>query len=159
MSEEVKSKPKHIVRKIILSVFGGIILLSIIGAMTNSPPTSKPVASETNSSPSTPTTTHAITPPATPQVLLDITGSGTKQTEKFTTSGDWKLTYTYDCSKTGTTGNFVVYTYNDDGSLSSADTPVNQLGTGSSDTESYYNAGTFYLSFISECNWHVVVKG
>ena len=98
--------------------------------------------------------------PRQPVVLLDLTGSGTKQTQKFTTSGDWTLTWSYDCSSAlGAQGNFIVMVYNADGSADYNDTTVNQLGTSGSDTEYYYDAGTHYLSINSECSWHVTAKG
>lgn len=98
------------------------------------------------------------TPPQ-PQTLLDISGQGNKQTQKFTTSGDWTLTYNYDCSQAGGTGNFMVDIYNDDGTPDTSDTSVNELGASGTDIEYYYDAGTFYLSINSECSWHVTVKG
>lgn len=94
-----------------------------------------------------------------PQTLLNLSGQGTKQTQKFTTSSDWTLTYSYDCSNFGTQGNFMVDIYNDDGSLDANDTSVNQLGMNGSDTEYYYDAGTYYLSVNSECSWRITVKG
>src|SRR5262245_40841169 len=64
--------------------------------------------------------TPAQSAPSVPEVLLDVPGSGTKQTQKFTTSGDRTLVWSYDCTGYyGGTGNFQVPVYNDDGSLDS----------------------------------------
>jgi surface rod structure-forming protein G len=90
--------------------------------------------------------------------LLDIRGSGIRQTQKFTASGDWTLTYTFDCSNFGMQGNFQVYIYNDDGSLSTDGGP-NDLATNGGTTDYYYDAGTHYLEINSECAWHVTVNG
>jgi hypothetical protein len=43
------------------------------------------------------------------RTLMDLDGSGTKTTEKFTTEGDWDLRYSYDCSRFGQVENFVVF--------------------------------------------------
>lgn len=106
----------------------------------------------TQNQPSSPT-------PPQPQTLLDISGQGTKQTQQFTTTVNWTLAYNYDCSSFGTQGNFQVVVYNSDGSMDTNDMLVNQLGMNGSDTEYYYDAGTFYLSVNSECSWHVIAKG
>lgn len=98
--------------------------------------------------------------PRVPAVVLDVSESGTKQTRKFATSGDWTLEWSYDCSADyGQKGNVEVVVYQDDGSLDMDDTLVNQLGVTGSDTQYYYDAGTHYLSINSECSWHVTAKG
>lgn len=98
--------------------------------------------------------------PRQPVVLLDLTGSGTKQTQKFTTASDWTLQWSYDCTAAlGAQGNFIVTVYNADGSADYGDTDVNQLGTSGSDIQYYYDSGTHYLSINSECSWRVTAKG
>lgn len=101
----------------------------------------------------------AAQPAAAPQVLLSIKGSGTKTTQSFTAAGAWDLSYTYDCSGFDDQGNFQVYVYNNDGSMSFENAPVNELGSGGSDVEHYHTGGTFYLEVNSECSWSVTVKG
>ncbi len=96
---------------------------------------------------------------AAPQTLLDVSGSGTKTTQSFTAAGDWTLGYSYNCSNFGDQGNFQVYVYNSDGSMSFDNAGVNELGKSGSDTEYYHKGGSYYLEMNSECNWHVVVKG
>ena len=97
--------------------------------------------------------------PTAPQTLLEISGSGSKTTESFTTAGAWNLTYSYDCSSFGDRGNFQVFIYNGDGSMSFSNSGVNQLGASGSDTDYYHTGGTFYLEVNSECSWHIQVKG
>jgi len=93
-----------------------------------------------------------------PKVLLDITGSGIKQTQSFTTKSSWTIDYTFDCSNFGSQGNFQIYLNNTDGSYNYGAGP-NDLAMSGGDTEYYYNdAGGHYLTINSECNWHVTVK-
>jgi len=108
-----------------------------------------------------PTSTSQVSPPqpTAPQVLLDIKGSGTKSTQKFTAGSDWDLNWSYDCSNFGYQGNFQVTVFNGDGTESFNNAPVNQLGKSGSDVEHYHAGGTYYLEVNSECNWHIQAKG
>jgi len=95
-----------------------------------------------------------------PQVLLDLSGKGTKTTQKFTAGGDWDLNWSYDCTANGGSGNFIVQIMNGDGSLSTDNQMVNQLGSKDSGVEHYHTGGTFYLQIQSEnCTWSVQAKG
>ena len=88
------------------------------------------------------------------QVLLNIKGNGTKTTQTFTAAGAWDLSYTYDCSNFGAQqGNFIVYVYNSDGSMSFSNSGVNELGKSGSDVNHYHTGGSFYLTINSECSW------
>lgn len=89
--------------------------------------------------------------------LLDTSGNGIQTTQKFTTTGDWTLNYTFDCSNFGFKGNFQVYVYDDSGSP--VDVAANDLGMSGGNTEYEHTAGTYYLEINSECSWHVTVKG
>jgi hypothetical protein len=92
-------------------------------------------------------------------VLLQLKGSGTKSTQTFTAPSNWTLDYTYDCSSFSSgRGNFQVYIFNVDGSMSPA-SGVNQLGSTGSDTEYYHQGGSLYLEVNSECSWTVTAKG
>jgi hypothetical protein len=111
----------------------------------------------------TPVTQHTPTPtpaptPAQPQTVLDISGSGSKSTQTFTVNSSWQMKWSYDCSSFGDQGNFQVYVYTSDGSLSFENAGVNQLGNGGSDTEYYHTGGSYYLEVNSECNWHLTVQ-
>jgi hypothetical protein len=128
---------------------GLIVLLVIIVAATSG-----------SKGPSTPATADkSPQAQAVAKVLLDLTGSGTKTTNKFRAAGDWDLSWSYDCSTFGQSRNFQVYVYNGDGSLSIDNSPVNQLGKSGADVEHYHHGGTFYLVVNSECSWHVTAKG
>lgn len=139
-------------------VLAVIVLFIIIGASGSSKPgTSIPAPAETGSTvANTATKTEA---PATMQTLLDITGSGSKSTAKFTAAGDWDLNWSYNCSNFGQQGNFIVSIYEGDGTMSFSNSGVNQLGKSGADVEHYHNAGTFYLTVNSECKWKIQVKG
>jgi hypothetical protein len=90
-------------------------------------------------------------PPAAPVVLLDLSGSGTKTTQKFTARGDWDLEWSYDCSSFGQAGNFQVFA---DGPGFLA--PVNQLDIRGTGVEHYHDGGEYYLTVNSVCNkWTV----
>lgn len=164
MSDSSKQQPEKTQQNKAAGIITFIIFIAIVGfgvhallhtkpAAFYEPPTPTP-ASDVSAAPST-----SSQPAAAPQTLLDISGQGTKQTQKFTTAGDWTLSYSYDCSKFGSEGNFQTFTYNDDGSMDSDDIGVNRLGTSGSDTMNYYDAGTHYLSINSECSWRVTVEG
>lgn len=157
-----KKQGNWFARHKVLTVIGAIVALIIIvstasGGSNNTPTASKPATTDSaSSSTSKPTSTA----PAAQQTLLDITGSGTKQTAQFTAAGNWDLNWTYDCSSfSGGSGNFITSVFNKDGSPSIDNSDVNQLGAKGADVQHYYKGGTFYLNINSECSWHVTVKG
>lgn len=120
--------------------------------------TSSPAAPDTASAPGTTAAAPATTAAPAPKVLLLVTGSGTKTTQKFTAAADWDLNWTYDCTRTeGGQGNFQVYIYSGGGSLS--DIAVNELGAKGSDVTHEHQGGTYYLEMNSECPWTVKVTG
>jgi len=99
----------------------------------------------------------APTKPAAPKTVLTAKGTGTKNTARFTTSGDWTIHWSYDCSKTfGSKGNFIVGVF--DGSEDSFQNGVNELGKKGADTSPVYDdPGQHYLSVTSECSWQLTV--
>jgi hypothetical protein len=108
--------------------------------------------------PSAPATAPAPTADApAAKVLLDIKGTGTKSTEKFsTTARDWDLRWSYDCTGIGMTSDFIVRVVGDDGTPTSMGT--SQLGGGGEDTDHFHQGGTFYLEVASGCRWHIVAS-
>jgi hypothetical protein len=100
----------------------------------------------------TPAVTSTAPPKTTAKpagtVLLNIKGSGTKTTQKFSAKEDWDLRWSFDCANFGTEGNFIV-----DPTGDGFVTPVNQLGKRGSGVEHYHSGGTYYLEVISECDW------
>ena len=143
-----------------------IVLFIIIGASGSSsskPSASVPAPAETGSTVAAPEQKTAAAAPApvptAPQTLLKLSGSGTKSTQKFTAGGDWDLNWSYDCSSFGYKGNFQVFVYNSDGSISFSNSGVNQLGMSDSGVEHYHSGGTFYLEVNSECSWKLDAQG
>jgi hypothetical protein len=145
----------------ILTVIVGLFILGLFGTAIGGSNKSTPATSDTTTVSAT--TVSATTQPTATQVamkeLLNLTGSGTKSTQKFSTSSDWDLNWTYDCSNFGQKGNFQVMIYNGDGSMSIENGAVNQLGSKDSGVEHYHKGGTYYLEVNSECSWTVQVKG
>ena len=145
----------------------GVVVVLFIGIGASSggskPSVSVPAPAETGSTVAAPqkTTASASAPAqvAAPQTLLKLSGSGTKSTQKFTAGGDWDLNWSYDCSSFGYKGNFQVFVYNGDGSMSFSNSGVNQLGMSDSGVEHYHNGGTFYLEVNSECSWKIDAEG
>ena len=78
-------------------------------------------------------------------------------TEKFAAQSDWDLRYSYDCGSFGQQGNFQVFIYDDNGSLSFANSGVNELSMRSSNVDHLHTGGTFYMEVNSECQWHIQV--
>jgi len=157
---EEKSKKKFY-KKWWFWVIVVIVFFIIIGSSGDSKPkTSIPAPAETgstvtdNQQASTETKTPAVT-----QTLLDISGSGSKSTAKFTAGGDWDLNWSYDCNNFGQDGNFIVSVYKGDGTMSFQNIGVNQLGKSDSGVEHYHNSGEYYLTVNSMCKWKIQVKG
>lgn len=114
----------------------------------------------------TATVTQSVTQPAAPTTaqtapnaaakVLDVAGSGIKNTKDFTVSSDeWTLAYAYDCTGFGGSGNFAVISQTPNGGF--GDVLVNELGAKGQSATVGHGSGTYYLSINSECNWHVVV--
>jgi len=134
------------------------IVIGISGG-SSTPAKSVPAPTESGSTVAAPAQPAQAQAPAAPQMLLSISGSGSKTTAKFTAASDWDLNWSYDCSKFGYQGNFQVFVYNGDGSMSFSNSGVNQLGKSGADVEHYHTGGTFYLEVNSECSWKIQVKG
>ena len=98
--------------------------------------------------------------PATPVTVLDKTGNGDTQTQEFTVSDEWSIQYSFDCATFGQAGNFVVDVQGTDGVSSLTNRGPNALATSGADTVFNHHGGTYYLSVLSECDWHLkVVSG
>src|SRR2546421_9792644 len=102
-----QKKPRG--KKVLLIVGGLIVLFIIFAAMTSKSSTtnttSTPAQSDnTNNQQTQPTQTNSA-PAKQPQVLLDLTGKGTKTTQKFTAASDWDLNWSYDCTSFDNSGN------------------------------------------------------
>jgi hypothetical protein len=119
---------------------------------------------------SAPSTQGQVASPS-PQVLLDLKGSGTKTTEKFTAAGDWDLEWSYDCTAgliqngvvpSGYHCSFIVHVKQPDGHFSAENQGVSQLGVKDQGVENYHTGGTFYLEVqvcCSDNSWTIKVTG
>jgi hypothetical protein len=103
-------------------------------------------------------TTAAPTPTAfVPQTLMNISGSGDTTTAQFTVggSGDYDVIWSYNVGNDGPTVNF---DFAGDGGSDFNLTGPDQLGTGGSGvTHVYGDAGTHYLTVLSEGDWTIKV--
>lgn len=158
-------------RKLLTGCGGLVALVVVIGVIAavstpssnrkgapNSPPTS--TTSPASSATPTPTATATATATPTPasQTLLSQSGSGTGDTVQFrVTRSSWQLKWTYSCAAFGSEGNFIVTVNGYGGAAGTTDQGVNDLGTGGTGDEHYYDSGTFNLSIDSECDWTVAV--
>lgn len=147
----------------VLTVIGAFLLLVIVISVAAShggkTPSAVPAASNNKAPAGSGAQPHADSPqvatvpsPATTvsHVVLTESGVGIKQTARFTTDADWDLTYSYNCSKFGSTGNFIV---SDD-----TDMPlVNELNEKGSSVTHQHSSGSHYLSVNSECSWTIKV--
>ena len=176
-------KPRRRGLRITVAVIGGLALLGLgigIGSAAKSTPAAivhtRTVTKTVTVKVPGPTITKIVTrtitvkpkaaapapaPAAAPKptIIATFTGSGIQNTTSFTTPATWHLSWYYNCSNFGQSGNFQVYEYNTDGSLDLAGgVMVNELGMGKGPvaTQVYGDAGQHYLSVNSECNWQVV---
>jgi hypothetical protein len=97
-----------------------------------------------------------------PQVLLKLSGNETvsKTTATFKTNSDWNVTYAYDCSSEGNTGNFGLVVMNPTtqrGDMRDKDIVVESSG-GTTIKHYTADAGRHYLIIISSCRWHITVQ-
>lgn len=101
--------------------------------------------------------------PQPPVVLLKMSGNGIENSAPFlVTSGTLTVTYSYDCSSFGGSGNFIAdLESGNQASLDSDDQSIaNALGSGGSATTTIYpqDVGSdYYLAVNSECSWSVEV--
>lgn len=106
-----------------------------------------------------------LPPPPKPRVLVSLSGSGIQNSAPFHVgSGNLTVSYSYDCSSFGGSGNFIAdLLYGNQSSLDSDDLSIaNALGPGGQATTHVYPqypGRSYYLSVNSECNWTVTVKG
>lgn len=118
-------------------------------------------AAPTTKAPSTTKAPATTTTKAPPAVVFQQAASGTATTDTFGVHDEWQLAWTYDCSASGSTGNFIVSIAQPPGkegiNVLANDQGVNQLGANGSGVEHYHYGGTIYLKVISECKWTVKV--
>jgi hypothetical protein len=108
---------------------------------------------------SAPPTSVDITPVG--QVLGHLSGQGIANSAPFLVpASPVTVTYTYNCSAAGGSGNFIADLRTPDQS-GDDQSIANALGAGGTVTTSVYPASTgqdYYISVNSECTWTVTVK-
>jgi hypothetical protein len=131
----------------------GVLLLAACSGTSGSvpaPPDRTPASAAA-------TPAHTAKPP---QTLLDLTGSGAKETQIFTAGGSWDLTWS-DHDASGLGDEFSVAAYN-------ADTnqvvlvPVQvslPAGATKNDVSHMHEPGRYYLSVNGTGDWHITVTG
>ena len=150
---------------VVLCCGGGAIIAAVSSKTVSTVPAAaaSPASTVTVSVPSTVPTTAAAAPtteaaaPA-PKTLLTLKGNGIKKSQIFTTSDEWPVAYTFDCSNFGSEGNFAVTEYDGQGGIQ--DILVNQLQKKGSDSVPVHaSSGAHYLEVNSECGWSLTVVG
>jgi hypothetical protein len=81
--------------------------------------------------------------------------SGTTPT--FAQSGNWTMSWNFNCAAFGSAGNFQVNVNQPSGDLT-IDNGPNELAASGSGTDYYTDTGTFSLSVNSECDWSITVS-
>jgi hypothetical protein len=107
------------------------------------------------------TPTAAPTPtatlgPAPGLVLLDISGSGSHQSNKFTAIGSWDISWQAQADP-NTTGSFIaINIYDPEGNPVAATINANlDAGATKSDVVHMHYAGTVYLDISAVSTWHI----
>ncbi|HEY2331977.1 MAG TPA: hypothetical protein VGH94_08640 [Acidimicrobiales bacterium] len=90
---------------------------------------------------------------------IDLTGTGTKALPKLAATGDWDMTWSYDCAQAGGSGEYAVRAYAESGTADLADPPVKNTGPKGAGVMHYHQGGTKYLVVNSTCQWSVKVAG
>src|SRR5712672_1966035 len=78
----------------LLFIIVAVIGLAVLGGLGRT--TSSATQAPLSVTPAVPAATDTRPPAAA--VLLDLKGKGIKRSAKFTTSGDWTIDWSYDCS-------------------------------------------------------------
>jgi hypothetical protein len=155
-----------------LIAYGIVVLIIGIAIGSAGKPATSTAASTKSTTPST-TTQNTPTPTATTpaaaapanQVLIRFAGSGIKNSAPFSVgNGPLTITYRFDCSNFGQSGNFQAdLEYGNQSSLNSDDQMIaNDLAMQGGQTTTVYPQDPgkdYYLSVNSECSWHLKVVG
>ena len=138
------------------SIAGGFLLIVILAAVLTPPP-SKSTSVTGNDRPitSAASTPGATSTPAAPRQLFSLSGDGNGETPAFDGPSHYKVTYSFDCSALGQSGNFALLPEDANGNAI-AGALVNRLAASGSGTADGYNLGTqkgMHLQILSECRW------
>jgi len=154
-----KSKPKKRTAAIIGLSLTSLLILFIAVAVSKSPlpaTLTNWLSDKRQASPRPAKITNAGVD-STPSGPLDLKGSGSKQTQQFTTTKDWDLVWSYDCSKTNQ-ANFIVTVYDSKGRVSRDTPPVIKFEPKGSGVQPYHKPGPHFLGINSRCDWHVMTR-
>jgi hypothetical protein len=163
----------HTLRNVLLIIAGLTVLLIIVSVAVNSgkkhPAGTHQEAVSSSAAPvpvTTPSAAAASSTPVSPQhtTILNLSGSGIQNSAPFLVTSDaLTVTYTYNCSSSGGSGNFIAdLETGSPASLNFDDQIIaNALGTGGTATTTIYpqNPGQdYHLAVDSECDWTVKIK-
>jgi hypothetical protein len=120
--------------------------------------TTDPTQPTSTSSTGHTTSTESSQPADQPVTRLELAGSGSKTTEKFTVGPEWTVEWSYEC--TGQFASAGLFNLIPKGSDAVFLLPVMpNPGPKAADTQHYHEAGEFYLDVLSTCDWNIVVRG
>ena len=134
-----------------------LVLFMVVGC--GSTPSSVPARAD-HPMVTAPATNPPTSTPKAAIMLLDVRGEGSKQTQSFTTSGDWDLTWT---ATGGDTDGYFAVTITDATTNTSAGTVGNvtvPAGQTKTDVDHGHRAAKFYLDVTGgNVQWHVTAVG
>jgi|ERR1039458_3577292 hypothetical protein len=91
-----------------------------------------------------------------PKIVWQASGTGDESGPKFQIpagTAQWEEVWSYDCSSYGSTGNFITFIHGYGSAEFTLDSGVNELGSGGSGVNHYFDTGTFSIQILSECSW------
>lgn len=145
-----RPRKKHTGLKVAGGIGGGLVALIVIAAVASSGKPAAPSPAAQGQAAAQPSHSAAAAKAVT---VATYSGSGITNTPAFTVGPTWKVSYSFDCSNFGQSGNFILM---EDGTFGALN--VNVLAFTKSGTSYAYNdAGKHYLEVNSECAWKVKI--
>lgn len=95
-------------------------------------------------------------PNATPVTYTSTQTGDSGNTQQFSVSSTWNMSWSYNCSNFGTTGNFAVDITQPPDDFN-YDVGPNEEGMSGSGVDTYTDTGTFSLIVNSECDWSITI--
>jgi hypothetical protein len=92
----------------------------------------------------------------TPVTYTSAQTGDSGDTQQFSVASTWTMSWSYDCSKFGSSGNFSVNITQPAGD-STFDAAPNEVGPSGSGTDTYTDHGVFSLDINSECTWSITI--
>ena len=96
----------------------------------------------------------------TAQKPFTLQSTDSDPSKRFSTADGqaWDLDWSYDCTKRGGQGMFIVSIYDGTGHPSKETPPVIESGAKGSGTKNYTKSGTHFFGVRSVCTWHLAAK-